>query len=95
MMESGYFPSPFMCCAICVLGMEMADGGRKMGSSVPNMHTLWLLDRADRHEEWLWNGRGRSEMKRRSGEQITEYIRTIIIKCLWSYYLNWNEERIA
>lgn len=33
-----------------VRGMEMADGGRKMGSSAPNWHMDAL--RNGRHEEW-------------------------------------------
>jgi hypothetical protein len=37
--------------ASCALGMEMADGGKKMGSRMPNWHTDWLFGKHERQEE--------------------------------------------
>ena len=38
-----------------VLGMEMAEGGRKIGSRIPNWHTDWLFGKWVRQDEWAWN----------------------------------------
>ena len=34
--------------------MEMAEGGRKMGSRIPNWHTDELFGKVVRQEEWTW-----------------------------------------
>ncbi len=34
-----------------VLGIEMADGGKKIGSRIPNWHTDWLFGKLGRQEE--------------------------------------------
>ena len=39
-------------CVICERGIEMACGGRKIGSNRPNWQTVWLAGKFGRQEEW-------------------------------------------
>jgi len=40
--------------ANCVLGMEMADGGKNIGSRIPNWHTDWLFGKMAKQLEWAY-----------------------------------------